>query len=77
MSAESERKTGLPVGNLMKGFATASMFFNFVAMPFGAPDAAMAKAGDGPKQSVFGIGGDAASSPFTVDTPTYSPYCKS
>lgn len=39
------------------------------------PEAAMAKAGEGPKQSVFGIGGDASSSPFVVDTPTYSPYC--
>ena len=77
MSAESEQKTGLPVGALMKGFATASMFFNFAAMPLtGMPEAAMAKAGEGPRQSVFGLGGDAASSPFVADVKTYSPYCK-
>lgn len=28
-------------------------------------------AGDAPKVSVFGIGGDAASSPFVADVPTY------
>eukprot|EP00624_Nannochloropsis_granulata_P005426 evm.model.NODE_38444_length_19080_cov_24.654350.2 len=74
MSAE-QPKSPLTLGNFVKGFATASMFFNFAAMPLTSmPEAAMAKAGEGPKQSVFGLGGDAASSPFVADTPTYSPY---
>jgi len=34
----------------------------------------LAKAGEGPKQSVFGLGGDAASSPFVADTRTYFSY---
>jgi hypothetical protein len=76
MSA-ADNKPALPVAALAKGFATASMFFNFVGMPLTSiPEAASAKSGDGPKQSVFGLGGDAASSPFVADAPTYSPYCE-
>jgi hypothetical protein len=35
------------------------------------PMASFAAVGDAPKVSVFGIGGDAASSPFVADVPTY------
>lgn len=78
MSAADNKPAGLPVAALAKGFATASMLFNFAALPLTSmPEAAAAKAGEGPKQSVFGLGGDAASSPFVEDVPTYSPYCES
>lgn len=77
MSAETNKPVGLPVAALAKGFATASMLFNFAALPLASmPEAASAKAGDGPRQSVFGLGGDAASSPFVSDTKTFSPYCE-
>lgn len=33
MSAEQPKSSPLTVGNFMKGFATASMFFNFATMP--------------------------------------------
>jgi hypothetical protein len=75
MTAEKS-SSPLSLGNVVKGFATASMFFNFATMPLTSmPESALAKSGEGPKQSVFGLGGDAASSPFVQDVPTYSPYC--
>lgn len=78
MSAAENKPQGLPVAALAKGFATASMLFNFAALPLASmPEVASAKAGEGPKQSVFGLGGDAASSPFVADVKTYSPYCES
>ncbi|EWM23838.1 extrinsic protein in photosystem ii [Nannochloropsis gaditana] len=74
MTAE-KTSSPLSLGNVVKGFATASMFFNFATMPLTSmPESALAKSGEGPKQSVFGLGGDAASSPFVQDVPTYSPY---
>lgn len=79
MSAQPEpnKPVGLSVGALAKGFATASMLFNFAAMPLTSmPEPAAAKVGDGPRQSIFGIGGDAASMPFVTDTQTFSPYCE-
>lgn len=77
-AADNKPAVSVPVSALAKGFATAAMLFNFAALPLASmPEAASAKAGEGPRQSVFGLGGDAASSPFVADAPTYSPYCES
>lgn len=55
-----------------KFLATAALA-NAAFLPI-APEMAQAKSGDAPKVSVFGLGGDAYSSPFVEDTETYSPY---
>jgi len=70
MSAEEgDKKMSLPaaVGKFMATAALANAAFFPV-------DMVHAKEGDAPKVSVFGIGGDASSSPFVTDVETYSPY---
>ena len=71
MSAEEGNKMSLPlaVGRFLATAALANAAF----LPI-APEMAEAKGGDSPKISVFGLGGDAYSSPFVEDAKTYSPY---
>jgi hypothetical protein len=73
MSAEERPRVS--AGAVVKTLVSTALIGNFALTPLlTAPSAVVAAAGQGPKQSVFGIGGDAASSPFVVDTETYSPY---